>query len=153
MHPRQVARVEGFVQRAVAAGAELLWGGERHGFGAQYFKPTMVTRVKQDSEIVQNEVFGPVLTLQTFASDEEAIALANDCEYGLTSSLYTRDLNTTMVALRKLKFGETYVNRENFEAMQGFHAGWRKSGIGGADGRHGLEEYLQTHVAYLQFSL
>jgi len=49
-----------------------------------------------------------------------------------------------------LKFGETYVNRENFEAMQGFHAGWRKSGIGGADGKHGLEEYLQTQLVYLE---
>ena len=56
-----------------------------------------------------------------------------------------------MKAVKDLKFGETYVNRENFEAMQGFHAGWRKSGIGGADGKHGLMEYLQTHVAYIQF--
>lgn len=52
--------------------------------------------------------------------------------------------------MRSLKFGETYINRENFEAMQGFHAGWRKSGIGGADGKHGLEEYLQTHVVYIE---
>ena len=52
--------------------------------------------------------------------------------------------------MRSLKFGETYINRENFEAMQGFHAGCRKSGIGGADGKHGLEEYLQTHVVYLE---
>ena len=96
--------------------------------------------------------FGPVLPVTTFSTLDEAIALANDSEYGLTSSLYTQNLNTAMVALRQLKFGETYINRENFEAMQGFHAGWRKSGIGGADGRHGLEEYLQTHVAYLQFS-
>jgi lactaldehyde dehydrogenase/glycolaldehyde dehydrogenase len=77
--------------------------------------------------------------------------MANDSEYGLTSSVFTRDLNVAMMAIKHLKFGETYVNRESFEAMQGFHAGWRKSGIGGADGRHGLEEYLQTQVAYLQF--
>ncbi len=55
-----------------------------------------------------------------------------------------------MKAIKGLKFGETYINRENFEAMQGFHAGWRKSGIGGADGKHGLNEYLQTQVVYLQ---
>ena len=77
--------------------------------------------------------------------------MANDCEYGLTSSIYTRNLDTAAIAMKRLKFGETYINRENFEAMQGFHAGWRKSGIGGADGRHGLEEYLQTHVVYLQY--
>ncbi len=80
-----------------------------------------------------------------------AIALANDSEFGLTSSLYTRNLNVAMKVIKRLKYGETYINRENFEAMQGFHAGWRKSGIGGADGKHGLNEYLQTHVVYLQY--
>ena len=78
------------------------------------------------------------------------IALANDCEYGLTSSIFTNDIGAMMRACNELKFGETYVNREHFEAMQGFHAGWRKSGIGGADGKHGLYEYLQTHVVYIQ---
>ncbi|KWX87687.1 hypothetical protein AMQ83_11585, partial [Paenibacillus riograndensis] len=72
-------------------------------------------------------------------------------EFGLTSSLYTRNLNVAMKVIKRLKYGETYINRENFEAMQGFHAGWRKSGIGGADGKHGLNEYLQTHVVYLQY--
>ena len=66
----------------------------------------------------------------------EAIALANASDYGLTSSLYTRDLSKAMQAANQLSFGETYINRENFEAMQGFHAGTRKSGIGGADGKH-----------------
>lgn len=91
-----------------------------------------------------------MLPVIPFATLDDAIALANDSEYGLTSSIFTENLNTAMQAMKKLRFGETYVNRENFEAMQGFHAGWRKSGIGGADGRHGLEEYLQTHVVYLQ---
>ena len=148
-----LARVEKKVADAVAAGGKLVLGGKRAGEKGFFFQPTIITDVRQDMEIMREEIFGPVLPVMTFKTLDEAIALANDCEYGLTSSLYTRDLNTTMVALRKLKFGETYVNRENFEAMQGFHAGWRKSGIGGADGRHGLEEYLQTHVAYLQFSL
>ncbi len=85
-----------------------------------------------------------------FSTLDEALAMANDSDYGLTSSIHTRDLNVAMKAIKGLKFGETYINRENFEAMQGFHAGWRKSGIGGADGRHGLNEYLQTQVVYLQ---
>ncbi|WP_313120473.1 aldehyde dehydrogenase family protein, partial [Pantoea septica] len=148
-----LARVEKKVADAVAAGGKVVLGGKRAGEKGFFFQPTIIADVRQDMEIMREEIFGPVLPVMTFKKLDEAIALANDCEYGLTSSLYTRDLNTTMVALRKLKFGETYVNRENFEAMQGFHAGWRKSGIGGADGRHGLEEYLQTHVAYLQFSL
>ena len=87
----------------------------------------------------------------TFRDLDEAVELANDCDYGLTSSIYTTNISTAMEAVNRLKFGETYVNRENFEAMQGFHAGWRKSGIGGADGKHGLMEYLQTQVAYIQY--
>ena len=81
---------------------------------------------------------------------EEVLEYANDSEYGLTSSVYTTNLNTAFKAVNGLKFGETYINRENFEAMQGFHAGRRKSGIGGADGKHGLEEYLTTQVVYMQ---
>jgi lactaldehyde dehydrogenase/glycolaldehyde dehydrogenase len=103
-------------------------------------------------EIIQREIFGPVAPVVTFDDLDEAIAFANDSEYGLTSSIYTRDLNVALRACQEIRFGETYVNRENFEAMQGFHAGWRKSGIGGADGKHGLYEYTQTHVVYLQRS-
>ncbi|WP_264272703.1 aldehyde dehydrogenase [Duffyella gerundensis] len=145
-------RVEQKVAEAVADGAQVVLGGQRAGNTGYFFQPTLLSHVRQEMAIMHEEIFGPVLPVTTFKTLDQAIAWANDCEYGLTSSIYTRDLNTAMTALRKLKFGETYVNRENFEAMQGFHAGWRKSGIGGADGRHGLEEYLQTHVAYLQFS-
>ncbi|KJV34069.1 aldehyde dehydrogenase [Pantoea sp. SM3] len=145
-------RVEQKVAKAVSEGGKVVLGGKRVGDKGFYFEPTIITGVRQEMEIMREEIFGPVLPVMTFKTLDEAVALANDCEYGLTSSIYTQNLNTAMIALRQLKFGETYINRENFEAMQGFHAGWRKSGIGGADGRHGLEEYLQTHVAYLQFS-
>ena len=77
IHPRQFDRVSEFVDRAVAAGAEVLWGAAKHDFGAQYYKPTLLTGVGQQDEIVQNEVFGPVLTLQTFVNDDEVIELAN----------------------------------------------------------------------------
>ncbi|MCT6591653.1 aldehyde dehydrogenase [Pantoea dispersa] len=145
-------RVGQKVASAVAQGGKVVLGGKRAGERGFYFEPTIITGVRQEMAIMREEIFGPVLPVMRFNTLDDAIALANDCDYGLTSSLYTRDLNTAMIALRRLKFGETYINRENFEAMQGFHAGWRKSGIGGADGRHGLEEYLQTHVAYLQFA-
>lgn len=129
----------------------MLIGGQRAGGTGYFYPPTLLVDVKQDMPIMHEEVFGPVLPVATFATLEEAMAMANDSEYGLTSSIYTQNINTAMQALKQLKFGETYINRENFEAMQGFHAGWRKSGVGGADGKHGLQEYLQTHVAYLQF--
>ena len=97
----------------------------------------------------RREIFGPVIPVVTFDDLDEAIAFANDSDYGLTSSIYTRDLNVALRACQEIRFGETYINRENFEAMQGFHAGWRKSGIGGADGKHGLYEFTQTHVVYI----
>ena len=99
---------------------------------------------------MNKEIFGPVLPIQIVSDLTEAISLANASDYGLTSSLYTRDIGKAMQAANQLSFGETYINRENFEAMQGFHAGTRKSGIGGADGKHGLYEYSHTHVVYIQ---
>jgi lactaldehyde dehydrogenase / glycolaldehyde dehydrogenase len=143
--------VEKMVQEAVSNGAKVLTGGKRSTRDKGYFyEPTVLVNVKNEMEIMQQEIFGPVLPIATFKDLDEAIELANDCEYGLTSSIFTQNLDVTMRASKELEFGETYVNRENFEAIQGFHAGWKKSGIGGADGKHGLEEYLQTHVVYIQ---
>jgi lactaldehyde dehydrogenase/glycolaldehyde dehydrogenase len=148
----QLENVEAAVAQALKDGATCVLGGKR---GAQrpgyYYEPTVLTGCRQDTAIMQQEIFGPVLPITTFKDLDEAIDMANDCEYGLTSSIYTKSIDVAMRACKEIKFGETYINRENFEAMQGFHAGWRKSGIGGADGKHGLEEYLQTHVVYLQY--
>jgi lactaldehyde dehydrogenase/glycolaldehyde dehydrogenase len=102
--------------------------------------------------VSERELFGPVVMVNTIDDLDEGIANANDSEYGLTSSIFTTNLNAALRAVSELKFGETYVNRENFEAIQGFHAGVRKSGIGGTDGKHGLYEYMHTHVAYIQTS-
>jgi len=145
-------KVERLVASAVAAGATVVTGGKRSEADARgfYYEPTVVTGCKQDMEIIRKEVFGPVAPIVTFEDLDQAIQYANDSDYGLTSSIYTRDLNAALRACQEVRFGETYINRENFEAMQGFHAGWRKSGIGGADGKHGLYEYTQTHVVYMQ---
>ena len=143
-------RVEQKVARAVEEGARVALGGKAVEGKGYYYPPTLLLDVRQEMSIMHEETFGPVLPLVAFDTLEEAIAMANDSDYGLTSSIYTQNLNVAMKAIKGLKFGETYINRENFEAMQGFHAGWRKSGIGGADGKHGLHEYLQTQVVYLQ---
>jgi len=144
-------KVSGMVERARAAGAEVVTGGARgQGDGGYFYSPTVLVNCKQEMEIVRREVFGPVVPVVTFDDLDQAVSYANDSDYGLTSSIYTRDLNVALRACQEIRFGETYINRENFEAMQGFHAGWRKSGIGGADGKHGLYEFTQTHVVYLQ---
>jgi len=143
-------RVEQKVALAVEQGAKVVLGGKAVEGKGYFYPPTLLLDVRQDMSIMHEETFGPVLPVVVFDTLEEALKMANDSDYGLTSSIYTRDLNVAMKAIKGLKFGETYINRENFEAMQGFHAGWRKSGIGGADGKHGLHEYLQTQVVYLQ---
>ncbi|MDR1731522.1 MAG: aldehyde dehydrogenase [Synergistaceae bacterium] len=148
----QQQKIDGMVTRAKAEGAKVLTGGKVADTQTGYFyEPTVLVNCRQDMEIVRKEIFGPVIPILPYSEYEEAITLANDCEYGLTSSIFTKNVNTVMQALKDLKFGETYVNREHFEGMQGFHAGWRKSGIGGADGKHGLMEYLQSQVAYIRF--
>ncbi|MFS0749136.1 aldehyde dehydrogenase [Oceanobacillus sp. 1P07AA] len=144
--------VEDMVNRAVENGATVLTGGNRvKTKTGYYYEPTVLTNVDNSFEIMKEEVFGPVLPIATFSNLDEAIELANDCQYGLTSAIFTNNVNYMMRASNELEFGETYVNRESFEAIQGFHAGWKKSGIGGADGKHGLEEFLQTHVVYIQY--
>ena len=148
----QLEKVEAMVERAKQDGAEVLTGGSRpndtsHGY---FYQPTLLANCRQDMEIMRQEIFGPALPVMTVSGLDEAIAMANDCEFGLTSSIFTNNIGSVMRACNELKYGETYVNREHFEGMQGFHAGWRKSGIGGADGKHGLYEYLQSHVVYIQ---
>ncbi|WP_374485118.1 aldehyde dehydrogenase [Zoogloea sp.] len=143
-------KIAALVESAREQGAEVLTGGkmaDRTGF---HFEPTVLVGCTSSMDVMRKEIFGPVLPIQIIEDLDEALALANDSEYGLTSSIFTRDLNAAMKATAELRFGETYINREHFEAMQGFHAGRRKSGIGGADGKHGLYEFTETHVVYLQ---
>lgn len=145
-------KVARMVETAVGDGAQVVTGGaiaDRDGKGFHY-QPTVLANCRQEMEIMRQEIFGPVLPIQIIDDLDQAIALANDCEFGLTSSIYTRNLTSALRASNELDFGETYINRENFEAMQGFHAGVRKSGIGGADGKHGLYEFTHTHVVYIQ---
>ena len=149
----QIDKISEMVEFAKKEGAEVLVGGKRpEKFGRGYFyEPTVLTNVSQQSEIIQEEVFGPVLPVMKFDTLDEAIALSNDCQFGLTSSIFSENYNNIMRATSGLHFGETYVNREHFEAIQGFHAGWKKSGVGGADGKHGMEEYLHTRVVYAKY--
>jgi acyl-CoA reductase-like NAD-dependent aldehyde dehydrogenase len=138
IHPRQVERVNGFVERAVAKGARLLWGGSPHPFGAQYYRPTMLAGVRQDDEIVQNEVFGPVLTLQTFASDDEAVALANGTDYGLGGVCYGSLGHATEVAGR-VRTGFIWINSFGIRDLAAPFGGIKRSGVGREGGDWSFE--------------
>lgn len=146
---RALESVEAKVEKAIRQGAKVLCGGQRVGTKGYFYPATLLDCCTQQMDIVHEETFGPVLPIVEFTDTDQVIAWANDVEYGLASSVFTSNIDTAAKVCRNLQFGETYVNREHFEAMQGFHAGIKKSGIGGADGKHGIDEYLVTHVTYL----
>lgn len=146
-----VDRIGAMIDDARSQGAEVLTGGQAEARGGGFhYQPTVLSGTTAAMQVEQRELFGPVVMVTPVDDLDHAIALANDSEYGLTSSIFTNSLNSAMKAISELRYGETYVNRENFEAIQGFHAGTRKSGIGGTDGKHGLYEYTHTQVAYIQ---
>ena len=150
--PEAMDKLDEMIEAAVAAGCRVETGGARatdKGEG-NFYQPTVLSGATADMAIAREEIFGPVLPVVKVKDLDEAIAIANESDYGLTSSIFTNNINAALKAARQLQYGETYINREHFEAMQGFHAGRRNSGIGGADGKHGLMEYVETHVTYIQ---
>ena len=145
----QQDRVLGFLERAVEGKATIVTGGGSIGDRGFFVKPTVVTDVAQDSEIVQSEVFGPVVTVQRFSSDDEAIAMANDVRYGLAASVFSQDVGRAMAAARKLEFGTVWVNEHLFPlASEMPHGGFKESGYGKDMSLYSMEEYTRIkHVA------
>lgn len=141
IHPEHFARVAGFVDRARAAGAEILWGGGRADAGALYYQPTLVTGVGPDAEISQKEVFGPVLTWQTFRTDEEAIAVANGTEYGLAGTLFCGDEARAMRIAGQVVAGTLWVNCFFVRDLAAPFGGSRISGIGREGGTWSFDFY------------
>jgi len=140
-------RVLGFLKRATAGGARILTGGHERNGGGAFVEPTVVVDVDQEDEIVQREVFGPVVTAQRFSSDEEAIALANDVRYALAASVWTRDIGRAMDAVRKLEFGTVWVNDHLPFMSEMPHGGFKESGYGKDMSVYAVEEYTQIkHV-------
>jgi 5-carboxymethyl-2-hydroxymuconic-semialdehyde dehydrogenase len=143
IHPRQVERIAGFVERAKSAGATILWGGDVHSYGAQFYQPTLVTNVTQDSEIVQNEVFGPVLTLQTFSSDDEVLTMANGTDYGLGGICYGEVGHATAIA-DAVRTGFIWVNSFGIRDLNAPFGGIKRSGIGREGGDWSFEFFCDV---------
>jgi len=144
----QQERVLGFLERA--NGASIVVGGATHGERGWFVQPTIVTNVGQEDEIVQKEVFGPVVTVQRFADDDEAIRWANDVPYGLAASVWTSDVARALNAVRKLQFGTVWVNDHLLPITSEMpHGGYKSSGYGKDMSAYSMEEYTQIkHAAF-----
>lgn len=149
-------KVEGFVATALKEGARCVVGGKRpenpptpKGY---WMSPTVLTDIRPDMEIMREEIFGPVVPIMPFETLDEALAISNDSRFGLSAYLFTRDFQRIMRTVRDIDFGEVYVNRIGPESAQGFHVGYKESGIGGDDGIHGLDLYLRKKTVYVNYS-
>jgi aminomuconate-semialdehyde/2-hydroxymuconate-6-semialdehyde dehydrogenase len=144
IHPRQFERVKGFVERARAAGASVLLGGAPDERGGLYYPPTILGDVAHDAEIAQNEVFGPVLTWHAFDSEQEAIALANGTEYGLTTMLYTRDRARAERVSAAVVAGTVWVNCYFIRDLGAPFGGAKRSGLGREGGAFSFDFFCDV---------
>jgi betaine-aldehyde dehydrogenase/5-carboxymethyl-2-hydroxymuconic-semialdehyde dehydrogenase len=139
IHPDHLARVEGFVERARAGGQRIVRGGERRG--GLFYAPTLIEPTGNDAEVVQNEVFGPVLTYQTFRTEDEAVALANSTRYGLSAIVYTSSLGRADRIGRAVRSGVVWVNTFLVRDLTAPFGGVGHSGIGREGGDYALDFY------------
>ena len=143
--------IHAMVERAVAAGAKLETGGTLPDGKGFFYPPTLLSNCRQDMEIVQEETFGPIMPVIRYSTLDEALAFANDHQFGLSSVLYTEHYRSAMKVANDIEAGELYVNRTPADPYQGFHAGWKRSGLGGDDGKHGMLEFTQTRLVVMKY--
>lgn len=142
---QHIEKVEGYVRAGEAAGAELLTGGRMAGVGAGlYYQPTVFRNVRADMSIAREEIFGPVLSAIAFRTADEAVALANDSEFGLSATVWSTSLENAMQTIRRVRAGRCWVNSVIDGTPELPVGGYKKSGLGRELGRYGFDEYSQV---------
>ncbi|MDE3738667.1 aldehyde dehydrogenase [Pseudomonas resinovorans] len=143
--------IHGMVERALAEGAVLETGGAVPEGPGHFYPATLLSGCRQDMEIIREESFGPIMPVLKYRDIDEALAMANDHQFGLASVLYTENYRTAMRVANNIEAGEIYINRTPADPYQGFHAGWKRSGLGGDDGKHGMLEFTQTRLVVMKY--
>lgn len=144
------------IEEAKTEGAKIILGGNRLTEGefakGYWLEPTVVEVNDNKNILMQEETFGPIAPMMKISSFEEAMEYSNDCCYGLSAYLFTKNVKYIMRMVKELEFGEVYVNRCNGELLNGYHSGYKQSGVGGEDGKYGLEGYLQKKTVYMNYN-
>jgi aldehyde dehydrogenase (NAD+) len=152
---KQLARMERLVRQTVEEGATLVCGGRRTGGEGWFFEPTILRGVGESMAGFREEIFGPVLSVETFEGVDEAVARATHPLYGLTASVFTRDINKALTVAKRLPTGSVWVNRWGLmrEMMTSPFGGIRQSGFGKDSGREGIEKYLRSKAVWIEHGM
>jgi len=139
-----VNEMQAFMDDAASKGANILTGGGTHELGNCFFEPTLVTGITDDMRLANEEIFGPIAAVQTFATEEEVIERANDTEFGLAAYYFTRDIGRVIRVAERLEYGIVCSNSGVFSTEVAPFGGWKQSGLGSEGGKEGIAEYFDT---------